>query len=525
MGLPREDDEPQRPPYYGDDHCAEELPRRESTRRSVSKEKTVSFNDSLCGIIAKSKRFENTTLGIIVINALWIGLDTNYNHKKLVKDDGSFPLEPGSIVVENLFCVYFTAEVVIRFFGFKRKRDCCKDAWFVFDSFLVTSMVLETWVLEIVKLASGGGDSPSFLSNLSALRLLRLLRLTRMARLMSFVPELMTLVKGMAAAAKSVAFVLLFLCMVMYVFAIVIVSVVGDPETEPEAETCEHMFGTMGDAMMSLFTNGVLGDNLAATVQAIMDFPNGEGSGTGLFMFMFFMLFFAISSMTLLNMLIGALCEVVTNTAADEKDARQIQELRHCIEDAFDRIDKNSDGVVCEAEWSQIKADQDVRTQLCSLGVEPAHMDERLDQMQQTLFSTCRKGHKMPENAVHEGLQVEDLILKVIDIRPDKPASALDLEILGAKVREKDKQFGRRLDHISLLIKKMIAREAPTSASTEASTIMPEVPSASALQQIPTQLLFHEIKTRALKASSGRGSNLPPSPGAASYSAIKSVCQ
>merc|ERR1740138_1114279 len=81
----------------------------------------------------------------------------------------------------------------------------------------------------------------------------------------------MTLVKGMVSAVKSVFFILMFLMLVMYVFAILFTSVVGDPDHDAQPETCEYMFGTMGDAMMSLFTNGVLGDNLNMACQAILD--------------------------------------------------------------------------------------------------------------------------------------------------------------------------------------------------------------------------------------------------------------
>merc|ERR1719174_277888 len=103
---------------------------------------------------------------------------------------------------------------------------------------------------------------------------------------MRSVPELMTLVKGMLSACKAVFFILLFLILVTYVFAIIFTSQMGDADnTEPEEETAEHMFGTMGDSMMSLFTHGVLGDNLSQTLQAILDFPNGEGSTTGLLLF------------------------------------------------------------------------------------------------------------------------------------------------------------------------------------------------------------------------------------------------
>eukprot|EP00419_Tripos_fusus_P050768 CAMPEP_0172840548 /NCGR_PEP_ID=MMETSP1075-20121228/29406_1 /TAXON_ID=2916 /ORGANISM="Ceratium fusus, Strain PA161109" /LENGTH=63 /DNA_ID=CAMNT_0013684405 /DNA_START=154 /DNA_END=342 /DNA_ORIENTATION=+ len=54
-----------------------------------------------------------------------------------------------------------------------------------------------------------GGDGAVGLGNASILRMARLLRLTRlfrMARLLRAMPELLILVKGMAAAMRSVVF-------------------------------------------------------------------------------------------------------------------------------------------------------------------------------------------------------------------------------------------------------------------------------------------------------------------------------
>lgn len=504
-------------------------------RRSQSHASKVLSNDSIFAVISLNEKFQHTTLAIIVINALWIGADTEWNHKYLVDADGNYPLEPSAVVVENIFCFYFTFEVVVRFLTFRRKCSCFRDAWFVFDSMLVSCMVLETWILALIGLISGSSDGASFLSNFSALRLLRLLRLTRMARLMRSVPELMTLVKGMVSAAKAVFFILLFLVLLIYVFAIIFTSFIGDAtREEPEPETAEHMFGTLGDSMMSLFTHGVLGDNLSACLQALLDYPNGEGSDLGVVFLWIFLVFFATSSMTLLNMLIGVLCEVITQTAAEEKDSIQVGALRMCIEDAFESIDQNADGRVTEAEWSQIKQNKHVRQQLTALGVEPAHMDERLDQMQGTLFRGRRNTLSGAQQSIDEGLSLEDLIIKVIDLRPDKPASALDVELLAAKVQLRDRTFRSRLGHVEELVGRMLPRSAskggPIEATMQMSAIVPEAPAgnstSSHLSKIPTQLLFQEIKSRSQKGNPGRGnSKLSPSQGAASYSAIKRLCK
>jgi hypothetical protein len=507
-------------------------PSRSSSRKATGNEL---YNDTVFAKIAADDRFQHATLGVIVLNALWIGIDTEWNHKKLVNDKDEYPLDPTATVIENVFCFYFTVEVIIRFVAFRRKVYCLQDFWFVFDTALVLCMILETWVMVIVMAVQDSDSGSSFLSNFSALRLLRLLRLTRIARLMRSVPELMTLVKGMVSAARAVGFILLFLMLVMYVFGIIFVSIVGDAANYPPAEpgddedpSCEFMFATLEDSMMSLFTYGVLGDNLNPAAASILLYPNNESKWNGTLLFWLFFLFFAISSMTLLNMLIGVLCEVVNQTSTEEKEESQVSELRMCIEDAFGLIDKNHDGWVSREEWNGIKDDVTVRKSLAGLGVDAHDMDERLDQMEKTLFSRSKS-----KETREVGYSLDDLVTKVTEIRPDRPASALEIEMLREKVSRKDKQFRKRLNNIEQLIHRILVKQGMPVAETpsiEAITDLTEDAPAASFREVPTQVLFHELKKRDANftEASGRGGNLafsqPGSGGAVSYAAIRQVC-
>jgi len=514
------------------DHSHTQGNFHDSARRTRPSTSKVLANQSIFAAIAYNDNFQNTTLVVIVLNAFWIMFDIEWNHNS-IPEDGTWlkRAKPLPKVVENIFCFYFTAEVVIRFLAFKYKCLFYRDAWFVFDSLLVSCMVLETWIIEIIALIQGSDGNSSFVSNFSALRLLRLLRLTRIARLMRMFPELMTLVKGMARAAMGVFWTLLALTIVMYVFAILFTNFTGDPEnTEPPPDTCEHMFGTMGDAMMSLFTNGVLGDNLNMACQAILDcgktpimeenddgdmewtgaFEETQHTFTAYFLYWLFMFFFALSSLTLLNMLIGLLCEVISKTAESEEETAKIRDLRLCTEDAFEAIDTNADGRVCEAEWEKIKNDEQVRSQLSALGVEN---DERLDQMQGTIFAKA-KGHEGDPR--EDGLELEELIRKVIEVRPNKPVSILDMEIVKHKVLKKDRFFQHRLESVERLIVDMLARKGvPIPSMTSGSSVNTEVVGPiPMLRDIPTQEIMNEIRGRAhrLIPSKGAAKPAPPAP-------------
>merc|ERR1719201_3141801 len=147
--------------------------------------------------LARSEKFINATLGVISLNAVYIGIDADWNDSELLYKAHIF-----FILCENFFCVYFTFEWIVRFLAFKRKCDGLRDGWFKFDSALVLLMVVETWIFAPVLAVVSDGAGPGI--PIGPLRLLRLLRLTRMARLMKSLPELVTMTKGMMRASRAV---------------------------------------------------------------------------------------------------------------------------------------------------------------------------------------------------------------------------------------------------------------------------------------------------------------------------------
>merc|ERR1719359_2348405 len=95
-----------------------------------------------------------------------------------------------------------------------------------------------------------------------------------------------------------------------------------------------------------------------------------------------FFIFLIITFATLLNMLIGVICEVIADAAAEEDENESKNLLRTTIEEAFGEIDLNSDGKVSRAEWMQVQQNEKVRANLVRIGIEEEMMEERLLQMQ-----------------------------------------------------------------------------------------------------------------------------------------------
>ncbi|CAE7624939.1 SCN10A, partial [Symbiodinium necroappetens] len=265
--------------------------------------KEQKFADNVFGRIAGHRYFEGATMAVILVNAVCIGIDADYS----ATNDRPAKLYEGPaffIVTEVFFAVFFTTELVVRFLAFKRKCLCFCDFWFLFDFLLVAMMDVETFILPLI--ASEGGP----LGILSTLRLLRLLRVSRMAKLMRTFPELMLIVKGLAAAVRAVSWTLALLMMILFVWSIIFTSIYhqGTKTDEEVADGIGSLFGNMSKSAFSLIIMGTLLDDVTYCCNMIRE--SGQ-----IFMLAVFIVFIVISSFMMLNMLLGILVEVVASTA------------------------------------------------------------------------------------------------------------------------------------------------------------------------------------------------------------------
>jgi hypothetical protein len=504
--------------------------------------------------IVSSNLFQNTTLFVIVLNGLWIGIDIEWNHPNLKGNDGKLPLEPTSTVVENCFCTYFTLEILVRLVCYRSLKHMVQDLWLLFDGVLVLFMVIETWILPIVELIvgiSGGGI-------LSQFSVLRLLRLTRLTRIMNSLPELLTLVKGIANAARAVFAVLCFLILIMYVFSIVFTGQLGDakaPELKMEPywergddPTGQELFGSIGDSMMTLFTRGTLGDNLAETLTAIKDLggdwtceTDDDGnescgrSGGSLWLMWVFILFMILSAFCILNMLVGILCEVIQSTAEEENEKNMLAELRFNIEESFRSIDVSGDDVVTYPEWNLMRNEETVRSCFLKLGIESEDLDLRLDQIGECLFGVLSKDRMIKknlngstslrlerttsENEEEYGIKLEDFMNTLLETRPDAPASFLDVEIMRSRILATQQTFGTQLGAIEKVLtevqKNLCGPDASLGATSEVPALLNEGSDETAqaadghrdivpeewLQSLSNDVIFEELRERRLSKS------------------------
>ena len=86
---------------------------------------------------AKHPWFERTTMSVIFLNAIWISIDIEFNKADIISE-----ADAGFVLVENLFCTYFTLELLIRYCLYKKTSSAFKDGPFHYEAAFMCSVAV-----------------------------------------------------------------------------------------------------------------------------------------------------------------------------------------------------------------------------------------------------------------------------------------------------------------------------------------------------------------------------------------------
>lgn len=298
--------------------------------------------------IARHRYMEMGTLSVILLNALWMGYDADQNHAaNLLDADLQF------LIAENFFTVFFLYEWIVRFGAFEFKRNCFRDAWFVFDSMLVLLMITETWIFTLLF-----GSSPGLTKAFGALRWFRLLRLTRLARiarLLRSVPQLMIMVKAIVISLKTVSYAIVLLILMVYIFGVAFTIML---------ERSDERFDGVLVSMNTLLLAGALPDQV--------DLIN-ELKAANIGFYFLMMMYLALASLTLMNMLIGIICEVIGAVSSLEKETMLLQDVKADLWDMLVEMNvvKDNDDRISKLEFNALLAAPKAARVLEDVGVDP----------------------------------------------------------------------------------------------------------------------------------------------------------
>jgi len=305
-------------------------------------------------LVARSLPFEVLTVCVIITNAAWMWFDTDKNHSlSLLQARWYFQ------AAEHAFCAYYTLEVFVRFMAFDSKCDAFRDRPFLFDSLLVLLMITETWVITLVVVSLGDDANAADFGDSAIVRVWKVLRITRalrLLRLMRACPELMLLAKGMAVAGPSIFWTVVLLVLVIYMFAIAFA------EQARQTTVGELYFHTVPGAMSTLLLHGCLGENLPDVARAL--------GAESLFLGGLLVLFVLVTSLTVLNMLIGVFVEVIHVMAAVEKESSAVSIVRDKVWQAIGTLEPSFDGSISEDLFTTMLDEQSVIKALQEVGVD-----------------------------------------------------------------------------------------------------------------------------------------------------------
>jgi len=237
------------------------------------------------GAFVDNPIFEKIVLGLIIFNAIILGLET------VPEVAGPY----GSILmaIDHAILGIFIAEIALR--QIHNFRGFWRDPWRIFD-FAVVAIALVP--------ASG------------SLSVLRALRILRVLRLVSSIQSLRRVVTGLLSALPGMGSIVFLLFLIFYVFAVISTKLFGDSFPE--------WFGSIGASSFTLFQIMTLESWSMGVVRPVMEeFPLAWAV---------FIPFIIVTAFTVLNLFIGVIVNALqTEQELEAKAERQLMKQQSCL--------------------------------------------------------------------------------------------------------------------------------------------------------------------------------------------------
>jgi voltage-gated sodium channel len=258
--------------------------------------------------IESSRIFQIVVISIIILSALTIGAKT-YELP---------PLAEKSLGLMDIgITLFFLIEILFRFTACPNKKRFLMDGWNLFDTLVVVGSLIP-------------------LDNSDAVLLGRLLRVFRVLRLVSVVPELRSLINALLKAIPRMGYIALLMFIIFYIYAAMGSMFFADVD--------EFLWGDVSIAMLTLFRVATFEDWTDVMYATMEPYPLS---------WIYYLTFIFLTAFVFLNMMIGAILEVMSEEqnaeeakkAHDERDeiARQLQAVQLQLKELTEKIGQSRD--------------------------------------------------------------------------------------------------------------------------------------------------------------------------------------
>lgn len=230
-----------------------------------------------CATLADSTAFNVAIFGVILANAIVLGLET---YDAIEREHGAL-----LSALDRTFYAIFVVEISIRFVAVgAHPRRFFRSGWNTFDFVVIAAALL-----------------PGVRESVTLLRLARLARIVRVVRLL---PDLRVLTTAIVRAIPASLSLVVMGVLVLFLYGMLGWSAFGDEYPE--------QYGNVGDAMLTLFVTLTL-ENFPDQLEI--------GRDTGFWATLYFISFALVAAFLLFNILIG----IVINSM---EEARTIEHAR-----------------------------------------------------------------------------------------------------------------------------------------------------------------------------------------------------
>lgn len=237
--------------------------------------------------VVESGVFTTLIFVLIALNTISLGVETF-----------TLPESVNSALTafNNVCLVVFILEILLKFYAYG--LNFFKDGWNIFDTFIVLISIM---------------PMITFLSSMRAFRIFRMFRALRALRMMKRLDKLRVIVQALLGALPSVAWVVVLLMIIYYVYAVI--------GTNLFSTIAPDTFGTLWDSLYTLFQI-TLADDLGEISRPLL-------ASSGLSAVIYFVTFVILSAILVLNVIVGVVVDSVSEIKNASKASKEESHKNH----------------------------------------------------------------------------------------------------------------------------------------------------------------------------------------------------
>jgi hypothetical protein len=156
-----------------------------------------------------------------------------------------------------------------------------------------------------------------------------------------------------------------------------------------------------------------------------------------------FFVYVMLAALTIMNMLIGVLCEVVSAVAATEKEQLSCTWVKSRLQDLIDHLDQDKSGTISKKEFGQLLQYPEACKALKDVGVDAEMLVDNLDHF----FEDDANLDTTQKDSDEEGAKpVDELMDMILDMRGSNTATVKDIIGIQKKHQEFTQAHARRTE-------------------------------------------------------------------------------